>query len=30
MEYLDIVDEQGQPTGKIISRTLQGRSSDPR
>ena len=22
MEYLDIVDEQGQPTGKIISRTL--------
>ena len=22
MEYLDIVDEQGQPTGEIISRTL--------
>ena len=22
MEYLDIVDEQGQPTGKLISRTL--------
>ena len=22
MEYLDIVDEQGQPTGEIVSRTL--------
>lgn len=22
MEYLDIVDEQGQPTGEIVSRTF--------